>query len=104
MDVRLAFVDLSEARQLLVDFSRVAPVHQKQAQSALELDLLVERKLRAGKQTHGDVRLLDGGKAARDRTAELDCLELVSNLCGPGSDTMQAVVAHALFFLVGQPP
>src|SRR5262249_39575412 len=70
---------------------------------AFELDLLLERNLRAGKQADRDVCFSQGGKTARERVIELRRYELVSNVCGSGLHMVQTVVTHRQHSLIGTP-
>src|SRR5262249_58602814 len=67
----------------------------------LELDLLLERNLRAGEEAHRYVWFSHGGKTARDRVVELRRYEFVSHLCGSGRHMVQTVVAHRRNSLLG---
>src|SRR6516225_10083319 len=93
MHVRLVRVQLSEAGYLVANSLFTFPAREK-AKPALELDLLLERNLRAGEQAHRYVWFSHGGKTARDRVVELRRYEFVSDLCGSGRHMVQTVVAH----------
>src|SRR6516225_1296209 len=93
MHVRLVRVQLSEAGYLVANSLFTFPAREK-AKPTLELDLLLERNLRAGEQAHCHVWFPHGGKTARDRVVELRRYEFVSDLCGSGRHMVQTVVAH----------
>jgi hypothetical protein len=83
MDVRVVDVHLAEAGDLVLD-SRFA----EQAESAVVLDIVLERQLRAGKQTDRDAGFSDCGEAARNRPLEVRCDQNVSDLCRSRGDEM----------------
>src|SRR4029077_7946462 len=89
MDVRIVDVHLAEAGDLVLD-ARPA----EQAESAIVLDVILERQLSAGKQADCHARFSDRGEAARDRPLEVRRDQNVSNLCRARGDEMQAVVTH----------
>src|SRR5215470_11141662 len=93
MHVRLVRVQLPEAGYLVANSLLTCPAGEK-PKPTLELDLLLERNLRAGEEAHRYVWFSHGGKTARDRVVELRRYELVSDLCGSGRHMMQTVVAH----------
>src|SRR5262249_33982459 len=93
MHVRLVHVQLPEAGYLVANSLLTCPACEK-TKPTLELDLLLERNLRAGEQAHCYVWFSHGGKTARDRVGELRRYEFVSDLCGSGGYMVQTVVAH----------
>src|SRR5215469_8288214 len=93
MHVRLVRVQLPEAGYLEANSLLTCPAREK-TKPTLELDLLLERNLRAGEEAHRYVWFSHGGKTARDRVVELRRYEFVSDLCGAGRHMVQTVVAH----------
>jgi hypothetical protein len=65
MDVRLIHVDPSEAGHRFTGSLGAFPV-QEEAEAALKLDVFLERDLGAGEKAHGDVRLANISKTARN--------------------------------------
>src|SRR5215470_2360545 len=93
MHVRLVRVQLPEAGYLVANSLLTCPAGEK-TKPTLELDLLLERNLRAGEEAHRYVWFCHGGKTARDRVVELRRYELVSHPCGSGRHMVQTIVAH----------
>jgi hypothetical protein len=92
--VPLIFIHLAEAR----DACRNRPAAI--AKQVIEFNVALERKLCAGKQTHGNTRLIRGRKAARDRFAKARRYERFADRRRPGRNVLQAIIAHGhLLFL-----
>src|SRR5215831_469938 len=100
MHVRFVCVDLPKTGYLGANCLFTLPAYEN-GKPALELDLLFERNLCAGKQAHRHVWFSHSGKTARDRVIELRRYEFVPNLCGSGRYMMQTVVAHRQHSLIG---
>ena len=93
MGRRTVEIHLPKASHFFANCLFTLPPYEN-GKSELELDLLLERNLRAGEQAHRHVWFSHGGKTARDRVVELRRYEFVSDLCGSGRHMVQAVVAH----------
>src|SRR5215469_5761937 len=100
MHVRLVRVQLPEAGYLEANSLLTCPAREK-TKPTLELDLLLERNLRAEEEAHRYVWFSHGGKTARDRVVELRRYEFVSDLCGSGRHVVQSVVTHRHCYLSG---
>ena len=75
----IIYVDLPKARKPLLD---LLVRENADAERRLALDIRLERDLRAGKQANRNMRLADGGEAARDRVVELRHNQFVFDFCG----------------------
>ncbi len=93
MRVGTADVDLAEAGELLADHAEAEFCHQP-AEAMIDNGRAFESDFGAGTQADGDIRLVDRGKATRERVSELGGDQLVADLGRAAGNGVEAIIAH----------
>src|SRR5258705_1415667 len=88
MHRRLVYIDLTKTRDPVADL-----LLWQDRECRLARHIALQGDLRAWQQAHGDIRLSDGGKAARDRM-EFGGDQLVFDLGRPARDMVKTVITH----------